>query len=90
MLWSLEHSAETFVVGLSLVWCWSKPRSLFCVAQMRILNSSHLAARSLARLVRAGLQEQKLTGAQKALVKEVRMPPAVLKAFTGAVAENDF
>lgn len=84
-----EHSAETFVVGAEF-------GLVLVQAPLFILRSADenpqqvaLSSEVFARLVRAGLQEQKLAGAQKALVKEVRMPPAVLKAFTGAVAEND-
>lgn len=84
-----ERSAETFVVsaevGLVLV-----------QAPLFILRSADenpqqvaLSSEVFARLVRAGLQEQKLAGLQKVLAKDVRVPPAVLKAFTGAVAEND-
>lgn len=84
-----EHSAETFVVGAEF-------GLVLVQAPLFILRSADenpqqvaLSSEVFARLVRAGLQEQKLAGAQKALVKEVRVPPAVLKAFTGAVAEND-
>lgn len=84
-----ERSAETFVVsaevGLVLV------QAPLFILRSTSENSPQVPAGSevFARLVRAGLQEQKLAGAQKALAKEVRVPPAVLKAFTGAVAEND-
>lgn len=84
-----EHSAETFVVGAEF-------GLVLVQAPLFILRSADenpqqvaLSSEVFARLVRAGLQEQKLAGAQKALAKEVRVPPAVLKAFTGAVAEND-
>jgi len=84
-----EHSAETFVVGAEF-------GLVLVQTPLFILRSANenpqqvaLSSEVFARLVRAGLQEQKLAGAQKALAKEVRVPPAVLKAFTGAVAEND-
>lgn len=84
-----EHSAETFVVSAEV-------GLVLAQAPLFILRSADenpqqvaLSSEVFARLVRAGLQEQKLAGAQKALAKEVRVPPAVLKAFTGAVAEND-
>lgn len=84
-----ERSAETFVVGAEF-------GLVLVQAPLFILRSADenpqqvaLSSEVFARLVRAGLQEQKLAGLQKALAKEVRVPPAVLKAFTGAVAEND-
>lgn len=85
-----ERSAETFVVGAEL-------GLVLVQAPLFILRSADenpqqvaLSSEVFARLVRAGLQEQKLAGAQKALAKEVRVPPAVLKAFTGtATAENN-
>lgn len=84
-----ERSAETFVVSAEV-------GLVLAQAPLFILRSADenpqqvaLSSEVFARLVRAGLQEQKLAGLQKALAKEVRVPPAVLKAFTGAVAEND-
>lgn len=85
-----ERSAETFVVG-------AEPGLVLAQSPLFVLRrvgkspqQATAGSEVFARLVRAGLQEQKRAGAQKALAKEVRVPPAALEAFTGAAtAENN-